>query len=324
MSLFGSKKLVEEKEMKRVILTEEEYVNSKRVMDLTKELQSILGTDFYLDELLSTSSKLVKEHEDRKERLLREKMYKADKYAPVRKTLHDTAKDLFFHMNLLGFSDEKIGKKRMNMINKIVKKLSETRIELRVTDEQFLSPIKNVIRTIIKDNEDLNKLLLDEKAYGKEMSEFDDDYEFRYRMYTYLDTIDILKDSYETINPDKPNELRTKIMNIVLDKLKCIHNLNAFVYTTSKYHINRIGLYSEILKSYSTYFKDKTYDECLATLSDIHTEMTARYDIDKYFESVFKHEENTNRNGVKDLLHNDLKHIISYVENKISEENKSI
>ena len=52
--------------------------------------------------------------------------------------------------------------------------------------------------------------------------------------------------------------------------------------------------------------------------------MTTKYDIDKYFESVFKHEENTNRNGVKDLLHNDLKHIISYVENKISEENKSI
>lgn len=317
MSLFGSKKLVEEKEMKRVILTEEEYVNSKRVMDLTKELQSILGTDFYLDELLSTSSKLVKEHEDRKERLLREKMYKADKYAPVRKALHDTAKDLFFHMNLLGFSDEKIGKKRMNTINKIVKKLGELRIELRVTDEQFLSPIKNVIRTIIKDNEDLNKLLLDEKAYGKDMEKFDDDSEFSYRMYTYLGTIDILKDLYETINPDNPGELRTKIMNIVLDKLKCIHNLTTFV----KYHINRIGLYSEILKSYSTYFKDKTYDECLATLSDIHTEMTTKYDIDKYFESVFKHEKNENRNGVEDLLHNDLKHIIACVENKILEEN---
>ena len=234
MILFGSKKLIEEKEMKRVILTEEEYLNSKRVIELTKELQSILGTDYYLDELLSTSSKLVKEHEDRKERLLREKMYKADKYAPVRKTLHDTAKDLFFHMNLLGFSDEKIGKKRMNTINKIVKKLGELRIELRVTDEQFLSPIKNVIRTIIKDNEDLNKLLLDEKAYGKDMEEFDDDSEFSYRMYTYLDTIDILKDLSETINPDKPHELRTKIMNVVLDNLKCIHNLNAFVYTTSK------------------------------------------------------------------------------------------
>lgn len=324
MSLFGSKKLVEEKEMKRVILTEEEYVNSKRVMDLTKELQSILGTDFYLDELLSTSSKLVKEHEDRKERLLREKMYKADKYAPVRKALHDTANNLYFHTNLLGFTDEKIGKKRMNMINKIVKKLSETRIELRLTDEQYLSPIKNIIRTIIKDNEDLNKLFLDEKAYGKDMEEFDDDSEFSYRMYTYLDTIDILKDLSDTINPDKPHELRIKIINMVLSKLKYIHNLNAFVYTTSKYHIGRIGLYSEILKSYSPYFKDKTYDECLATLSDIHTVMTTKYDIDKYFESVFKHEKNENRNGVEDLLHNDLKHIISYVENKISEENKSI
>lgn len=320
MSLFGSRKVIE----KKVVLTEEEYTNSKRVIELTKELQSILGTDFYLDELLSTSSKLVKEHEDRKERLLREKMYKADKYAPVRKTLHDISNNLLFHMYLLGFSDKKIGKKRMNAINKMVNKLGETRIELKLSDEQFLSPIKNLIRTIIKDNEDLNKLFLDEKAYGKSVDDFDDDSEFSYRMYTYLDMIKILKDLSETINPDKPNELRTRIMNIILDKLKCIHELNAYVYSTSKYHIAKIGLYSEILKSYSIHFKDKTYGECLATLSGIHTEMTTRYDIDKYFKSVFMHEENTNRHGVEDLLHNDLKHIISCIENKISEENKSI